>query len=78
MKCTGLLTLFFGVVANDFVIVGKVGSKLALEAGCFLGAELASLLSGTGHLGLEPIQLVFDAIDDLCLVFCDVWVRLGG
>lgn len=74
-------TLFFGFVSDNLVIVWKIGGEVALEASRFLGPELAARLSArflcAGHVGLEPIQLVFDAIDDFCLVFCDVGVCFG-
>lgn len=72
-----LHTLFLGHVSDDFVILGKVGRQLALEADALLRPQLAPLSVAGGHVGragLQPVQFMLDAIDDLLSVFC----RGGG
>lgn len=68
-------TLFLRIIPNHFVILGKISSEFALEAGRLLRTQFAARWAGGGacvshcHCWLQAIQLVSDAIDHLLFMF---------
>lgn len=65
-------TLLLGLIPNHLIVFRKIGRKFTFKPCSFLRAQLAALLLGISiaRLRLQPIEFMFDSIDNFALVFC--------